>query len=391
MKSKTILGFIAFFTLLLSCNKEVAVTDISLDPSDIVMYVGESKAISISISPSDATDQEIVWSTSNQYVATVDGNTIKALSGGTATLTATVSNGKSARCVVTVMNHVDNIDFGLNMLELGEGEAYELKVTITPEKYTDKTLTWASSDEKVAIIENGSIIAQNKGKTTITASSVDGIKQSVDVFVNPVMNGQYYVDLGLSVKWAVKNVGASTRKDFGNHYCWGETRVRAYGDNATYKFFLSRPYEKLYINKYFTQNIQSSANLEGTYDNLSILEEEDDIVAITWGKGWRMPTVDEYQELYDNCSFKWEQINGTYGVMLTSKIEGYQDRCLFLPAGGHPAWGLSTGANQNGYYWTSSLFETYPTQAWSFHFSDGEKKIDTQSRAEQFHIRGVIE
>ena len=106
MKSKTILGFIALFTLLLSCNKEVAVTDISLNPSDIVMYVGESKALSISISPSDAADQEIVWSTSNQYVATVDGNTIKALNGGTATLTATVSNGKSARCVVTVMNHV---------------------------------------------------------------------------------------------------------------------------------------------------------------------------------------------------------------------------------------------------------------------------------------------
>ena len=397
MKSKTILGFIALFTLLLSCNKEVAVTDISLNPSDIVMYVGESKALSISISPSDAADQEIVWSTSNQYVATVDGNTIKALNGGTATLTATVSNGKSARCVVTVMNHVEIIDFGLNMLELGEGEAYELKVTIMPEKHTDKTLTWTSSDEEVAIIDNGSVVAKKKGMTTITASSVDGIKQSVDVFVNPVMNGQYYVDLGLSVKWAVHNIGANNRAEIGGYYLWGEINPKkyTYGKPYQYKFYATpEPYSgyDIIITKYLTHNFHGGSY--GPYiDDKSILEPEDDVVSALWGDGWRMPTIDEYKELINNCSFRWGIIGDTEGLFVTSKKVGFEDNYLFLPAGGSMSTGsydpLSKGTA--GCYWSSSLFEEIPDMSYYLDFSSQKIKDSFIFRDYALTIRGVIE
>ena len=397
MKVRFILCIVILSTLLISCTKEIEVNEITLNPSVIMMYVGESTSINVSISPSDATNQDIVWTSSNQYIASIENNRIKALSGGSTTLTATASNGKKASCTVTVMNHVDNIVFDQNILELGEGEVYELKVTITPERFTDKTLSWTSSDEEVATINNGFITANKTGRTTITATSVEGIKESVDVFVNPVMNGQYYVDLGLSVKWAVFNVGAKSRAEVGDYYLWGEIKPKSftYGQSYHYKFYATpEPYSgyEIVITKYLTHNFHGGSY--GPYiDEKSILEPEDDVVSVLWGEGWRMPTIDEYKELIKNCSFNWGKIGDTEGLFVTSKKEGFEDNYLFLPAGGRTSIGEynPTSFGSGGYYWSSSLCEGIPICSNYLEFGKQSIRDYFTYRDNALTIRGVIE
>ena len=135
-----------------------------------------------------------------------------------------------------------------------------------------------------------------------------------------------YVDLGLSVKWATCNVGASKPEDNGNLYAWGETEVKEQYTMRTSKW--GSPFS---LKKY---NINSE---QGTVDNKTTLDLEDDVAHVTWGGNWRMPTREEMDELHDNCTWEWTTINGVNGYRVTSKKQGYTNRSIFLPASGYKA------------------------------------------------------
>ena len=94
------------------------------------------------------------------------------------------------------------------------------------------------------------------------------------------------VDLGLSVLWATCNVGASTPEDYGDHFAWGETKPKGSYDWDTYKF----------------GNIVNLTKYNNV-DGLTTLALEDDAAAVNWGGYWRMPTVAEMEELFDNCAW----------------------------------------------------------------------------------------
>ena len=153
-----------------------------------------------------------------------------------------------------------------------------------------------------------------------------------------------YVDLGLSVKWATCNVGASKPEDNGNLYAWGETEVKEQYTVRTSKWG-SMPFS---LKKY---NINSE---QGTVDNKTTLDLEDDVAHVTWGGNWRMPTREEMDELHDNCTWEWTAINGVNGYRVTSKKQGYTDRSIFLPAAGYKANGRYQYGS-NGNYWSRSL------------------------------------
>lgn len=165
--------------------------------------------------------------------------------------------------------------------------------------------------------------------------------------------GPQAVDLGLSVKWATCNVGATRPSEYGDHYAWGEIETKNKYSDTNYKYF------KDDVGGFFNKVLKYCDNEEYGYngfkDNKTTLDPEDDVAYMLWGEDWRMPTNEEFIELIDNCSWVWTNVNGVYGILLTSKIKGYTDKSIFLPASGRFRGGLSY-CGEMGDYWTSTLY-----------------------------------
>ena len=167
--------------------------------------------------------------------------------------------------------------------------------------------------------------------------------------------GQYeFVDLGLSVKWATVNIGAETPYEFGDYYAWGETKQKEDYSWSSYTYCNGTSYT---LKKYC---IDSSSGSRGYSDSKMTLDPEDDIATVSWGGKWRIPTVKEFQELLDNCTWTWGKLNGVYGHKMTSKKNG---RSIFLPEAGCHHTIYPYHQNNLGNYWSSSLDEDNPSNA----------------------------
>ena len=176
------------------------------------------------------------------------------------------------------------------------------------------------------------------------------------------------VDLGLSVKWASWNVGASAPEEYGEYFAWGETELKSWVKDyswTTYKW-CNRDYNQL--TKYCTK---SNYGYNGFVDNKTVLDPEDDAAAVNWGGKWRMPTLTECQELVNNCTITWTTLNGVYGRKFTSNKSGYTDKWIFLPAAGRRDGTSLYSAGSNGGYWSSSLYTGYPDSAYLVYFYSG--------------------
>ena len=184
------------------------------------------------------------------------------------------------------------------------------------------------------------------------------------------------VDLGLSVKWASFNVGATSPEDFGDYFAWGETKPKKNYTWDNYKF----------------GNNTDNLTKYNAQDQLTTLLPEDDAVHVNWGNNWRMPTEAEYQELINNITSEWvTDYNGT-GVSgrLFSAENG---NTLFLPAAGI-AFESQFLFEYSGSYWTASLNQEYAYQSYNLYIIGGEDEaLDTYSieRFIGFPIRGVKE
>ena len=155
-------------------------------------------------------------------------------------------------------------------------------------------------------------------------------------------NNHEWVDLGLSVKWATMNVGASAPEEYGDYFAWGEIKTKTEYSWSTYKWCEGT--EKT-LTKYC---IESSY---GIVDEKRVLDKEDDAAAVSWGGNWRMPTGGERSELKNNCIWEIWTHNKVTGYKVTSKING---NSIFLPAAGY--WnGNKCYAGAPTYYWSSSL------------------------------------
>ena len=133
--------------------------------------------MSASVSPEDATDKTVTWSSSDPAIATVgDSGKLTAIKKGSAVITAKAGD-KKAECKVTVSQKtipVESIKINKTELSLVEGETFTLSATITPEDATDKTVTWSSSDPAIATVGDfGKVTAIKKGSAVITAKAGD--------------------------------------------------------------------------------------------------------------------------------------------------------------------------------------------------------------------------
>ena len=176
---------------------------------------------------------------------------------------------------------------------------------------------------------------------------------------NPTVTPEY-VDLGLpsGVKWAIFNVGATKPEEYGDYFAWGETEPKELYDWSTYKWC---------DGSYNTLTKYNTDSEYGVVDNKKILESSDDAAYVNWGGNWRMPSVDEWNELLSHCSLKWEERNGVSGVVLVS-VQNWNS--LFLPAAGvyHYDNGL-VNLNVEGWYRTNSLDESRGTISLGFSYT----------------------
>lgn len=167
----------------------IDVTAVSFSPSSYTKYIGDEFVLQPTITPSDATDKTLTWSSSNESVATVDNNgAVIAISEGTATITATSTNGISGSCMISV-NAVAVTSVGLNetTIEMSVYDTQELIATVSPSNATNQAITWKSSNESVATVtENGVVEAISAGSCYITASSVNGKTKNCTVVVNDI-------------------------------------------------------------------------------------------------------------------------------------------------------------------------------------------------------------
>lgn len=248
---------------------------------------------------------------------------------------------------------VTGIKLDKTTLKLYKDGSYTLVATISPSTAADKSVSWTSSNEAVAIVNSeGVVTAVSNGTAEITATTRDNgftAKCAVTVIKVPEM-----VDLGLSVKWAPLNLGATNPEECGNYYAWGETEPKGIYSWSTYKWCMNGSSSQLtkYCNK-------SSCGYNGFTDNKTILDPEDDAAAVALGGSWRMATPYEWNELKTKCTWTWRAQNGVNGSLVT----GPNGNRIFLPAAGYRnATGLSN-AGSYGYYWSSSLYTGSPSHA----------------------------
>lgn len=159
-----------------------AVTGISLDKSSLSLTEGQMASLSYTISPSNATNKSVSWSTNNSNVAVIatDG-TVIAKKAGTATITIkTADGGKTATCRVTVKEaktDVTGVTLSMSTMSLEEGYSCNLKATVSPSNATDKSVSWSSSNPSVATVSSDGIVtAKGAGTATITVKTNDGNK-----------------------------------------------------------------------------------------------------------------------------------------------------------------------------------------------------------------------
>ena len=242
-------------------------------------------------------------------------------------------NGVSIRPVYGDWIHPESIELNKPSLSLSLGSAEQLVTTISPSNVTDISTTWTSSDLSVASVKpNGVVIAKKVGHTTITAKTLDNeLVATCEVTIVDKILEPDAIDLGLSVKWASWNVGASSPEGCGAYFGWGEIDPkRADSQN---------PYDPDgHLAKYAS-------------DNIPVLEPEDDVAHVKFGGTWRMPTRAEWNELKDNCVWTWSSKNGVNGYLVSSKTN---DASIFLPAAGD--WGDTSLSDVGswGFYWSSS-------------------------------------
>ncbi|MBO4664921.1 MAG: fimbrillin family protein [Bacteroidaceae bacterium] len=297
-----------------------------------------------------------------------------------------------------------------NISTTASNKVLTLYFAILPATTGDLTLTVRTSAKAYTTTLAGKALVAGKAyrftasPTTLAIHSGDGYE-----------NGYAYVDLGLSVKWATMNVGATSVTDYGKYYAWGETK--AYGEedqtNAMNYNYAGR-YTKTYYNwntyKWSNDDNGNSFSKYTDYPKLN-LDPEDDAATQNWGGAWRMPTEKEQNELVDNCYCMWTSSYNGSGVagyimyvaksssdkgrvvsrgVIPSSDYSLSDSHIFLPAAGGRIESSLVSAGTYGGYW--SLKCNGSTHASVISFNSGICSSGRVSRrCEGYSVRGVCE
>ena len=227
----------------------------------------------------------------------------------------------------------------------------------------------------VAIWQSGrnepSDINYNDSIATNQTNAEDSPQQSI----SGTISGHDYVDLGLSVKWATQNVGASSPSNYGDYFAWGETETKK-------RYDLSNCFDCLDDEgkSWGTYKIDGKTSISPTSGH--------DTARENWGGTWRMPTNAEFEELCKKCDWTWTSQDGHKGYLVSSKTNG---NSIFLPAAG---WHGSSDRNdegEDGYYWSSTLSSSHSYDARLLYFHSSNHNTYYGNRRFGQSVRPVTE
>lgn len=166
---------------------EVLPSGVTLSEKTATIDVGETVSLTATVTPGNAANKSVTWTSSNTDVATVSDGVVTGKSAGTATITASTGNGKTASCTVTVTDSVviaESVSLNKHSLNLEKGETEQLQATIKPDNVTDNFVVWSSADVSVATVDqNGNVEVVNDGTVAITVSTANGKKATCSVTV----------------------------------------------------------------------------------------------------------------------------------------------------------------------------------------------------------------
>ena len=293
--------------------------------------------------------------------------------------TVTVTSDQAISGSFSVTLNDDNTDWE-SIRARGTDDASK---TITITCPTAVTTTSAGTIFYIPIPEDCHILTfavsdgtNTKTMTTVTGSDIERSKLYTLTFKAP----HEYVGLGLSVKWATCNVGATSPTEYGGYYAWGETEEKTDYSWSTY----------------FDTTDGGSTFTKYALDKKTVLDATDDVAHVKWGGNWRMPTEDEMEELIksDNCTWTWydsgnSEFNGVAGYKVQSKITNYTDKYIFLPAAGDYFQTGLIESESYGYYSSSSIGSLYSKYVRRLSFYSSSHSVGNDNRSWGFSIRPV--
>ena len=365
----------------------VPVESIELESNRLEVTEGGQVAIVATVMPEEArADNPVYYSSRNTAIATVDDSGVVTGVAAGETKIDVQAGGIGVVCNVTVnaakqiaFSDVATADVAFSTVTLSgklnvsgftfqyaEAMFYYMETDGNPTAADIKQNGSQSTSTRITIQENEALSETFTAKVSnlavktrycyvsavrlsVTGEFVFGEVQSFTTADLPAIPET--VDMGFGPKWRGWNVGASKAEDYGNYYAWGETNTKDEYSWETYKFWRS----------YNTMTKYVSNPKEGYPANFSDgkvdLESIDDAATQNLGSSWRMPTYQEMIALMDNVDLKWTRYKDVYGIVMTSKIEGFSNAVLFFPAGGY-RYGSGSGAVKVGVYgsyWTASV------------------------------------
>ena len=223
--------------------------------------------------------------------------------------------------------------------------------------------------------------ADVNGDGEVNIADVNAIIRIIQGDDTPTPNDHEWVDLGLpsGTLWATMNVGASAPEGYGDYFAWGETAAKTEYVWDNYKWIDSD-------NGYQLAKYNTDSNC-GPVDDKTELEPEDDAATVNWGASWRMPSLDQQQELVDHCTWTKTTVNGVDGHLIT----GPNGNTMFLPASGARFESTLNFAGTYGFYWSRTLDALSPPIAYCLYFSLGNTHFCSNyyARYNGFVVRAV--
>jgi hypothetical protein len=286
----------------------------------------------------------------------------------------TVSVGETSTGQLTIVNNTNETVMLTATVDepfsFKKGDGSASKITI---------LVASNSTSSVTVMLTATTPGEFNSTVLFVGSGFEGGQRAVPVHAH-VIPSHEYVDLGLpsGTLWATCNVGANTPEEFGDHFAWGEIKSKKHYNWNNYKWCTSGD------NK-FTKYCTLERN--GTVDNLTILEPEDDAATVNWGPSWCMPSKAQMKELKTCCSWTWTSINGVNGQLVT----GPNGNTLFLPASDYGSYsGMIGNVGSIGYYWSHTLDHTEPFWAYILEFDSELERADVWGqRCAGYSVRAV--
>ena len=318
----------------------------------------------------------------------VHGNT----QSNTKTITVSCDGAETVSCEVTEVSTPE-------VAATATSATVNYKCNVTTTTHAGASSTVTTSKEKVVTFSANESEEARDIVSSFTCEHGEVVNYTVKQKGKPASPYQA-IDLGLSVKWASCNVGASKPEEYGMYFRWGETT----GHYQTGTTVTGDPYN--WVNTPFqTQNAEDwlqtkytkyLGSVDSPYKDPSatdadavktVLDPEDDAARANMGSDWRMPTSTEFQELYDNTTSEWTTENGVYGRKFTASNGNY----IFIPAAGLCNGGAVYNMRSRAYVWSSSLNASNPYDAYYlfFYSSTVVYPQHNYNRYYGFSVRGV--